>query len=98
MYVSRAVESLRADPVDGELVDLVLETADGADSERVAAAAEAAGATVERRLQFDDLLVSTTQDEIDALCGLDGLAAIQTGNVNAITTPDDVEEDLDPRD
>ncbi|NLV12994.1 hypothetical protein [Haloarcula argentinensis] len=95
MYVSRAVESLRADPIEGEPVDLVLETADDAAPERVAAAAEAAGATVERHLQFDDLLVSTTQDEIDALCELDGLTAIQTGNVNAITTADDVEEDVD---
>ena len=98
MYVSRAVESLRADPLDGEPVDLVLETAADADPERVATAAEATGATVERHLQFDDLLVSTTQDEIDALCALDGLTAIQTGNVNAITTADDVEEDLDSDD
>jgi hypothetical protein len=95
MYVSRAVESLRADPIDDEPVDLVLETADDADPEHVAAVAEAAGATVERYLQFNDLLVSTTQDEIDALCALNGLTAIQTGNVNAITTADDVEEDLD---
>jgi hypothetical protein len=95
MYVSRAVESLREDPIEGDPVELVLETAAGADPERVAEAAVAAGATVERRLQFGDLLVSTTQDEIDALCELDGLAAIQTGNVNAITTVDDVEEDID---
>jgi len=94
MYVSRAVESLRADPIEGEPVELLLETAEDADPERVAAAA-AAGATVERHLQFDDLLVSTTQDEIDALCELDGLTAVQTGNVNAIATADDVEEDLD---
>jgi len=95
MYVSRAVESLRADPIEGEPVELLLETAEDADPERVAAAAAAAGATVERHLQFDDLLVSTTQDEIDALCDLDGLTAVQTGNVNAIATADDVEEDLD---
>jgi len=95
MYVSRAVESLRADPIEGEPVELLLETAEDADPERVAAAAAAAGATVERHLQFDDLLVSTTQDEIDALCDLDGLTAVQTGNVNAIATVDDVEEDLD---
>jgi len=95
MYVSRAVESLRADPIEGEPVELLLETAEDADPERVAAAAAAAGATVERHLQFDDLLVSTTQDEIDALCELDGLTAVQTGNVNAIATVDDVEEDLD---
>jgi hypothetical protein len=95
MYVSRAVESLRADPIDGEPVELLLETAEDADPDRVAAAAAAAGATVERHLQFDDLLVSTTQDEIDALCELDGLTAVQTGNVHAIATADDVEEDLD---
>jgi len=95
MYVSRAVESLRADPIEGEPVELLLETAEDADPDRVAAAVAAAGATVERHLQFDDLLVSTTQDEIDAFCELDGLTAIQTGNVNAITTADDVEEDLD---
>jgi hypothetical protein len=95
MYVSRAVESLRADPIEGEPVELVLETAPDAYPDRVAAAAAAAGATVERHLQFDDLLVSTTQDGIDPLCDLDGLTAVQTGNVNAITTVDDVEEDID---
>ncbi|MFB6222777.1 MAG: hypothetical protein ABEH86_03765 [Haloarcula sp.] len=95
MYVSRAVESMRADPIEDEPVTLALETADDADADSVAAAAEAAGATVERRLQFDDLLVSTTQDRIDALCALDGLTAVQTGDVVSITTADDVEEDLD---
>jgi len=95
MYVSRAVESMRADPIEGESVALVLETAPDADPAAVADAAAAAGATVDRHLQFDDLLVTAPQERIDALCALDGLDAVQTSDAIAITSVDDVEEDVD---
>jgi len=95
MYVSRAVETLRAEPIEGASVSLVLETAEDADSAAVATAAEAAGATVDRELQFDDLQVTVDQTAIDAICALDGLTAVQTADAIG-THPDEAEEDFDP--
>ncbi|WP_226011402.1 hypothetical protein [Halomicrobium salinisoli] len=95
MYVSRAVETIREDPVPGERVALVLETDDDADPDAVAAAAEGAGADVERRLQFGDLEVSVDQEAVGAVCEIDGLAAVQTADAIGIH-PDEAEEDVDP--
>ncbi|WP_225335804.1 hypothetical protein [Halomicrobium urmianum] len=95
MYVSRAVQSVREDPVPGETVVLVLETDDDADPDAVAAAAEDAGAAVERRLQFGDLEVSVKQEAVGAVCEIDGLAAVQTADAIGIH-PDEAEEDVDP--
>jgi hypothetical protein len=94
MYVSRAVKSLRADPIEGESVALALTTVDGADRERIVTAVTDAGGTVERRLQFDDLAVSIPHDRIDDLCAIDGLDAIETTAAIAITTTDATDEDV----
>jgi len=95
MYVSHAVKSIREDPIEGESVALALTTADDADPDAVAAAAEAAGATVERRLQFDDLAVSIAQDRVAAVCAIDGLDAVETTDAIAITTTDATDEDVE---
>ena len=95
MYVSRAVQSIRADPIDGETVGLVLEPDDDTDPETLAAAAEAVGATVERHLQFRDIEVTVAQPAVDDVCGIDGLAAVQTTDAIGIH-PDEAEEDRDP--
>jgi hypothetical protein len=95
MYVSRAVESIRADPIEGESVGLVLEPAPDADPETVADAATDAGATVDRRLQFDDLAVTAPQTAVDELCAIDGLAAVQTTDAIAITHEDASDEDVE---
>ncbi|WP_276273436.1 hypothetical protein [Haloarcula litorea] len=95
MYVSRAVESIRADPIEGEPVALALTTADDADPDAVAAAVEGAGGTVERRLQFDDLAVSVPQERVDDVCGVDGLAAVETTDAIAITTAEATDEDVE---
>lgn len=95
MYVSRAVQSIREDPIDGETAALVLEPDDDTDPEAVAEAAENAGATVERELQFGDLEVTAPQEQVEALCAIDGLAAVQTADAIGIH-PDEAEEDLDP--
>jgi len=95
MYVSRAVRSVREDPIEGESVALALTTAEDADPDAVTAAAEAAGATVERRLQFDDLAVSISQERVDELCAIDGLDAIETTDAIAITTADATDEDVE---
>jgi hypothetical protein len=94
MYVSRAVESIREDPIAGESVSLVLETAEDADLAAVRAAAADAGATIERELQFEDLQVAVDQATVDAICAIDGLAAVQTADAIG-THPDESEEDLD---
>ena len=94
MYVSRAVESLRVDPVPDESVALALTTTDDADIEAVARAVEACGGTVDRHLQFDDLAVSVPQDRLDEVCAIDGLAAVETTDAIAITTADADDEDV----
>jgi len=95
MYVSRAVSSIREDPIEGESVALALTTADDADPDAVAAAAEAAGATVERHLQFDDLAVSTPHERVGDVCAIDGLDAVETTDAIAITTADATDEDVE---
>jgi len=95
MYVSRAVRSIREDPIEGESVALALTTAADADPDAVANAAEAAGGTVERRLQFDDLAVSVPQDSVADICAIDGLDAVETTDAIAITTADATDEDVE---
>ncbi|MFC6756715.1 MULTISPECIES: hypothetical protein [Haloarcula] len=95
MYVSRAVRSIRAEPIEGESVALALTTADDTDPDAVAAAAEAAGATVERRLQFDDLSVSVPQEGVADVCAIDGVDAVETTDTIAITTADATDEDVE---
>ena len=94
MYVSRAVATIRDDPIPGERVSLVVETADGADSDGVVDALETVGATLERELQFDDFVVSVDQEDIDSVCAVDGIAAVQTADAIGIH-PDEAEEDFD---
>jgi len=95
MYVSRAVRSIREDPIEGESVGLALTTADDADPDAVATAAEAAGATVERRLQFDDLAVAVPHERVADVCALDDLDAVETTDAIAITTADATDEDVE---
>ena len=95
MYVSRAVESIRADPIPGESVALALTTADDADPETVARAVEDCGATVDRHLQFDDLAVSVPHERVDDVCALDGLSAVETTDAIGITTAEATDEDVE---
>ena len=95
MYVSRAVESIREDPIEGESVALALTTADATDPDAVAAAVENAGGTVQRRLQFDDLAVSVPHERVDDICAIDGLDAVETTDAIAITTADATDEDVE---
>jgi hypothetical protein len=95
MYISRAVKSIRDDPMAGESVDLALATAADADPDAVVNAAEAAGGTVQRRLQFDDLVVSVSQDSVADICAIDGLDAVETTDAIAITTAAATDEDVD---
>ena len=94
MHVSRAVATIRDDPVAGETIDLVFETAPDADPEVVAIHLEAAGATIERHLQFEDLLASVRHEDVADVCRVDGVDAVQTADAIAIH-PDEAEEDVD---
>ena len=92
MYVSRAVETIRDDPVPGESIELVVET--DAEQDEIAAALEDAGATVDRRLQFDDVAVTVPQENVDAICEIAGVTAVQTADAIGIHA-DEAEEDID---
>jgi hypothetical protein len=97
MYVSHAVRSPREEPIEGETVRLVVEPDDDADPDAVAGAAREAGATVEDRLAFGDLVVSVPHERIDDLLAVTGIAVVQTDNAVGID-PGEAEEDatLDP--
>jgi len=95
MYVSRAVQSIRENPVPGESVGLVLEPAADVDPEQIADAARAAGASVDRHLQFDDIEVTVAQTDVDAVCAIDGLEAVQTTDAIAITSEEATDEDVE---
>ncbi|MFC7026867.1 hypothetical protein ACFQJ5_03540 [Halomicroarcula sp. GCM10025324] len=95
MYVSRAVESIRADPIPDESVALALTTADDADPEAVARAVADCGGTIERRLQFDDLAVSVPHERVDDVCAIAGLTAVETTDAIAITTAEATDEDVE---
>lgn len=95
MYVSRAVEMIRDDPVSGASIGLVVETGEGVDVGGVVEELEDVGATVERELQFDDLVVDVGQEDVGAVCEVDGVVAVQTADAIGIH-PDEAEEDFDP--
>ncbi|QPV61524.1 hypothetical protein I7X12_12180 [Halosimplex litoreum] len=98
MYVSPAVRTIRDDPVEGESVTLLLEVADDAAVDDVAAAAEAAGATVEEELQFRTLETTVGHERVGAVCAVEGIAHVETGNTLGID-PDGAEgagEDVRP--
>lgn len=98
MYVSPAVRTIRDDPVEGESVTLLLEVADEATVDDVAAAAEAAGATVEAELRFRTLETTVAHEQVGAVCEVDGIDHVETGNALGID-PDGAEgagEDVRP--
>jgi hypothetical protein len=84
MHVSPAVRSLREHPVEGETVTLLIEVADGADTDGVAAALEDAGGTVTDRRRFGTLVVETAHESLGDLCGVEGLAVVETDNAAAV--------------
>ncbi|ELZ27493.1 hypothetical protein C475_06225 [Halosimplex carlsbadense 2-9-1] len=98
MYLSPAVRTIRDDPVEGESVTLLLEVADDAAIDEVAAALEAAGATVEEELQFRTLQATVAHERVGAVCEADGIAHVETGNTLGLD-PDEAEgagEDVRP--
>jgi hypothetical protein len=79
MYVSHAVRRIREDPIEGETVT---HRVTAADEDRVGALAGrlSEAGTVEERLRFGGIRVTVPQERLDDVCGLDGIAAVETAN------------------
>jgi hypothetical protein len=91
-YVSHTVRSLRRDPIPDETVRLVLTVDDAStevssadsgpdETESVAEAVESLDGEVVRELEFGRLLVEVEQSDLDAVCELDGVSAVETDAV-----------------
>lgn len=96
MYLSHPIRRMREDPIEGEEVTVIARVeAQGPDGgvgkvtdeaiETTIEAIEAAGGTVEEKLQFGTLRVRVTQEQIDDLCSIDTLASIETDNTIGLT-------------
>ena len=95
MYLSPVVRTIRDDPVEGEPVTLLLEVEDDASIDEVASTAETAGATFEEELEFRTLKVTVPQEGVGAVCDVDGIAMIETGNTLQLD-PEGAGEDVRP--
>ena len=91
MYISPAVRSIRRHPIEDESVTLLVSLAGDVDS--VSARIEAAGGTVQRRLEFETLVVSIPQTAVGELCDLDGIESIETKQTLTMD-PDGAGEDV----
>lgn len=87
---------MREDPIEGEELTVIVRVAaqgpDGGVGEVTDDAIEGvvdeigeAGATVEDRLEFGTLRVRLTQEQIDDLCAIEGIASIETDNTIGLT-------------
>lgn len=96
MHVSRAVESIRDDPVPGESVRLLVEVAEGtsvaAVRERLAAVE---GVTVADERPLDTLEVEAPHERVAAVCAVEGLAVVETAGAAGIDVGD-AGEDVEP--
>jgi hypothetical protein len=95
MYVSREVKTLREDPVAGEEIGLLLEVdTDEASMDAIGEAIDALGGTVEMERQFDTLEIVVQQEQVAAVCELDGLEGIETNHTLDYAS-DGVGEDIE---
>lgn len=76
MYVSPAVRSVHEHPTADSSCELLLRVED--DVDRVATRVRSAGATVERELEFETLVVRMDETDVGALFDIDGVASIET--------------------
>lgn len=95
MYVSRAVQSIREDPIPGEAVTLLVTPADDTairpDLERVL---DDCGGRLEGELDFGTLAVTVPQETVDAVCEVDGVETVETDATLSVTL-DGAGEDVD---
>jgi hypothetical protein len=93
MYVSHPVRRIRENPAEGESVTLALEASDDDAADAAAAAIRDLGGTVDAELRFHSLKVTVLQEQVDAVCALDGLESVETANT--LTVEGDAGEDVD---
>jgi len=95
-HVSRAVESIREDPIPGESVPLLVEVTEAADVETVRkrlAAIE--GVAVEGERPLDTLVVEVPHERVEAVCRVEWLAVVETAGAAGIDVGD-AGEDVEP--
>jgi len=91
MYVSPAVRSIEEHPTEGESITLLVSATE--DAAALEAPIEAAGGTVEERLEFETLAVSIPQTAIERVREIDGIESIETAQTLTID-PDGAGEDV----
>lgn len=95
MYVSRAVQTIRDDPVPDETVTLLVTPA--SDVGEVRAALEPVvdehGGEIADELAFETLAVTVPQEAVEAVCATDGIEAVET-DATLSMTPDGAGEDV----
>lgn len=77
-YVSRPVRHLRENPLPGEDVALLLRVDDGTEPEDLAERVRKHGGDVLADRGFGTLEVEVAQERVDAICGIDGIEAVET--------------------
>lgn len=80
MYLSHPVRRIRADPVAGESVSLVVELADDDGRDALASTVETLDGSVDRNLGFSAHLVTLPETAVDDLCDLGGIERIETAD------------------
>lgn len=77
-YVSRPVRHLREEPVPGEDAGLLLRTTDETDTDEVAETVREFGGEVVADRGFGTLEVEVDQEDVESVCEIDGLEAVET--------------------
>ncbi|WP_123536824.1 hypothetical protein [Halosimplex salinum] len=95
MYVSPAVRTIRDDPFEGESVTLLLEVADEVPVDDVADAVREVGGRVDDELEFRTLKTVVAHEQVGAVCEIEGIETVETGNTLGID-PDGAGEDVRP--
>jgi len=91
MYLSHPVRRMREEPIEGETATLVVTAEEEDHVPALESKLEAIGEGIER-LEFGALAVTVTQEDIDSVCAVDGIEAIETED--AVGIGGDAGEDL----
>jgi hypothetical protein len=101
MYLSHPVRRIRADPVAGESVSLVVELTDDDGGDALTSTVETLDGSVDRDLGFSAHLVTLPETAVDDLCELDGIERIETADTLSLgieTGAEQAGEDADTGD
>ena len=97
MYLSHPVRRIREDPVVGESVSLVVELTDD-EEDALTSAVDDLDGSVERDLGFSAYLVTLPETAVDDLCGLDGIARIETADTISLGVEPEATEGVEKED